>query len=37
MECGVFELGNPEGEGAQVVLEIKVEGGGGKKCLPSGG
>ena len=26
---GVFELGNPEGRGAQAVLEIQVEGGGG--------
>ena len=25
----VFELGNPEGRGAQAVLEIQVEGGGG--------
>ena len=24
----VFELGNPEGRGAQAVLEIQVEGGG---------
>ena len=35
---GVFELGNPEGKGAQAVLEIQVLGGGGKKpCLLSGG
>ena len=27
----VFELGNPEGRGAQVVLEIQVERGGGSK------
>ena len=35
----VFELGNPEGRGAQAVLEIQVEGGaGGKKlCLLSWG
>ena len=34
----VFELGNPEGRGAQVVLEIQVERGGVKKpCLPSWG
>ena len=35
----VFELGNPEGRGAQAVLEIRVEGGaGGKKlCLLSWG
>ena len=35
----VFELGNPEWRGAQVVLEIPVEGGGGVKklCLPSWG
>ena len=26
---GVFELGNPEGMGAQAVLEIQVGGGGG--------
>ena len=25
-EGGVFELGNPEGRGAQAVLEIQVEG-----------
>ena len=29
MGGGVFELGNPEGRGAQAVLEIQVEGGGG--------
>ena len=36
---GVFELGNPEGMGAQAVLEIQVGGGGGgqKLCLPSWG
>ena len=27
---GVFELGNPEGRGAQAVLEIQVERGGSK-------
>ena len=38
MGGGVFELGNPEGRGAQAVLEIQVKGGGGKKlCLPSRG
>ena len=26
---GIFELGNPEGRGAQAVLEIQVDGGGG--------
>ena len=26
MAGGVFELGNPEGRGAQAVLEIQVEG-----------
>ena len=31
----VFELGNPEWRGAQAVLEIQVEGGGGKKTVPS--
>ena len=37
MGGGVFELGNPEGRGAQAVLEIQVEGGGGvkKPCFPS--
>ena len=30
---GVFELGNPEGMGAQAVLEIQVGGGGGGKKL----
>ena len=30
---GVFELGNPEGRGAQAVLEIQVEGGG-QKTVP---
>ena len=36
---GVFELGNPDGRGAQTVLEIQVEGGGRvkKPCLPSWG
>ena len=28
MGGGVFELGNPEGRGAQAVLEIQVDGGG---------
>ena len=38
MGGGVFELGNPEGRGAQAVLEIQVEGGRIKKrCLPSWG
>ena len=38
MGGGVFELGNPEGMGAQAVLEIQVGGGGGQKsCLPSWG
>ena len=27
MDGGVFELGNPEGRGAQAVLEIQVGGG----------
>ena len=35
----VFELGNPEWRGAQAVLEIQVDGGGGggrkNLCLPS--
>ena len=31
MGRGVFELGNPERRGAQAVLKIIVEGGGGKK------
>ena len=35
MGGGVFELGNPEGRGAQAVLEIQVEGGGVKKTVPS--
>ena len=36
---GVFELGNPEWRGAQAVLEIQADGGGGVKklCLPSWG
>ena len=37
MAGGVFELGNPEGRGAQTVLEIQVEGGVKKPCLPSSG
>ena len=28
MGRGVFELGNPEGRGAQAVLEVQVDGGG---------
>ena len=36
MGGGVFELGNPEGMGAQAVLEIQVGGGGGgSKTVPS--
>ena len=35
MGKGVFEPGNPEGRGAQAVLEIQVEGGGGQKTVPS--
>ena len=31
MGGGVFELGNSEGRGAEAVLEIQVEGGGGSK------
>ena len=31
---GVFELGNPDGRGAQAVLEIQVEVGG-QKTVPS--
>ena len=31
---GVFELGNPEGRGAQAVLEIQVDGRG-QKTVPS--
>ena len=34
---GVFELGNPEGREAQAVLEIQVDGGIKKPCLPSWG
>ena len=37
MGGGVFELGNPEGRGAQPVLEIQVERGVTKPCLPSWG
>ena len=39
MGGGVFELGNPEGRGAEAVLEIQVDRGGGikKPCLPSWG
>ena len=35
MGRGVFELGNPEGRGAEAVLEIQVDGGGGQKTVPS--
>ena len=36
MGRGVFELGNTEGRGAQAVLEIQVDGGGGvQKTVPS--
>ena len=36
MGGGVFELGNPEWRGAQAVLEIQVDGGGGgQKTVPS--
>ena len=31
MGGGVFELGNPEGRGAEAVLEIQVDGEGGSK------
>ena len=31
MGGGVFKLGNPEWRGAQAVLEIQVDGGGGSK------
>ena len=37
MGGGVFKLGNPEGRGAQAVLEIQVDGGIKKPCLPSWG
>ena len=37
MGGGVFELGNPEGRGAEAVLEIQVDGGVKKPCLPSWG
>ena len=37
MGGGVFELGNPEGRGAQAVLEIQVEGEVKKPWLPSWG
>ena len=39
MGRGVFELGNPERRGAQAVLKIMVEAGGGgvKKTVPSVG
>ena len=35
--AGVFELGNPEWRGPQAVLEIQVDGGVKKPCLPSWG
>ena len=35
MGGGVFKLGNPEWRGAQAVLEIQVDGGGGQKTVPS--
>ena len=35
MGGGVFELGNPEGRGAEAVLEIQVDGGGDQKTVPS--
>ena len=37
MGGGVFELGNPEGRGAEAVLEIQVDwgGDGGQKTVPS--
>ena len=34
---GVLGLGNPDGRGGLVVLEIRVEGGVKKACYPSGG
>ena len=37
MGGGVFEPGNPEWRGAQVVLEIQVDGGVNKLCLLSWG
>ena len=37
MGGGVFELGNPEGRGAQAVLVIQVEGEVKKPWLPSWG
>ena len=37
MGGGVFELGNPEWRGAQAVLEIQVDVGVKKPCLPSWG
>ena len=37
MGGGVFELGNPEGRRAEVVLDIQVDGGVKKLCLPSWG
>ena len=38
MAGGVFELGNPEGRGGGAqALEIQLEAGVKKPCLPSGG
>ena len=37
MGGGVFDLGNPEGRGAQAVLGIQVDGAVKKPCLPSWG
>ena len=34
---GIFELENPKLRGAQAVLEIQVDGGVKKLCLPSWG
>ena len=37
MVGGSLNLGNPEWRGAQAVLEIQVDGGVKKSCLPSWG
>ena len=37
MGGGVFELGNPEGRGAQAVLEIQVDGGPQNRAFCRGG
>ena len=37
MGGGVFELGNPEGRGAQAVLEIQVDGGVKNRAFSRGG